>query len=166
MARRGMRYEPNGWDEDRPVAPRSVPRWWRGTDPDPAVVDRLCVQEGRTETEIAVLLSISRPRVATVLRNAGIPRRNSLPGRSGHPRRDGGPGWRDGVTAVARNHEVSHATAARWFTEAGLLGADPAVDPGQLRELYVARQLTCAAWRSEVHELPDHDRVARLGVVE
>ena len=73
MARRGMRYEPNGWDEDRPVAPRSVPRWWRGTDPDPAVVDRLCVQEGRTETEIAVLLSISRPRVATVLRNAGTP---------------------------------------------------------------------------------------------
>jgi len=40
---------------------------------DPAVVDRLCVQEGRTETEIAVLLSISRPRVATVLRNAGTP---------------------------------------------------------------------------------------------
>jgi hypothetical protein len=30
-------------------------------------------------------------------------------------------------------------TAARWFTEAGLLGADPGVDPVLLRELYADR---------------------------
>ena len=35
------------------------------------------VQDGRTETEIAALLSISRARVAAVLREAGIPRRTS-----------------------------------------------------------------------------------------
>jgi len=143
VARRGVQYQPNGRSEDRPVAPRSVPRWWRGPDPDPVVVGRLYVQEGRTETEIAVLLSISRDRVAAVLRNAGIPRRNTRKDCPVDPDtlralvQAGGT-----VAAVARNHGVSHSTAARWFTEAGLLGPDPGVDPGLLRELYVARQLT------------------------
>jgi len=35
------------------------------------------VQENRTETEIAVMLSVSRARVTAVLRDAGIPRRDS-----------------------------------------------------------------------------------------
>ena len=105
MARRGVQYQPNGRSEDRPVAPRSVPRWWRGPDPDPVVVGRLYVQEGRTETEIAVLLSISRDRVAAVLRNAGIPRRNTRKDCPVDPDtlralvKAGGT-----VAAVARNH--------------------------------------------------------------
>ena len=78
MARRGMQYQADVRDEAGPaVAAVSVPRWWRGPDPDPAVVGRLYVQEGRTQTEIAALLSISRARVAAVLRDAGIPRRTS-----------------------------------------------------------------------------------------
>jgi len=43
---------------------------------------------------------------------------------------------------VAREHGVSHSTAARWFAEAGLLGADPKADTGQLVELYVHQRLT------------------------
>ena len=39
----------------------------KAENPDPAVVGRLYMQDGRTETEIAVLLSISRARVAAVL---------------------------------------------------------------------------------------------------
>ena len=46
------------------------------------------------------------------------------------------------MAAVAREYGVSHTTAARWFTEAGLLGVDPGVDPRLLRELYADRQLT------------------------
>ena len=41
---------------------------------------------------------------------------------------------------MAREYGVSQTTAARWFTEAGLLGADPGVDPRLLRELYVDRE--------------------------
>ena len=143
MAQQPVRYQPMGRDEDRPAAARSVPRWWRGPDPDPVEVGRLYVQENRTETEIAVLLSISRARVAAVLRNAGIPRRDSRKDCPVDPdtlRAMVQAGAT--ATAVARDNGVSPATAARWLTEAGLLGADPGVDPGQLRELYVARQLT------------------------
>jgi transposase-like protein len=43
---------------------------------------------------------------------------------------------------VAREHGVSHSTAARWFAEAGLLGADPKADTHRLVELYVHRRLT------------------------
>ena len=64
MARRGVQYQADVRDEAGLAAPRSVPRWWRGPDPDPAVVGRLYVQDGHTETEIAVLLSISRARRA------------------------------------------------------------------------------------------------------
>jgi hypothetical protein len=71
--RRGGR----GASEGRPTAERSMPRWWRGPDPDPVEVGRLYVQENRTETEIAALLSVSRARVTAVLRDAGIPRRDS-----------------------------------------------------------------------------------------
>ena len=143
MARRGVQYQADVRDEVGPAVPRSVPRWWRGPDPDPAVVARLYLQEGRTETEIAVLLSISRARVTAVLRDAGIPRRTS--------RKDcpvGADTLREIVqaggtaAAIAREYGVSPMTAARWLAEAGLLGADPGVDPVLLRELYVDRQLT------------------------
>jgi len=43
-----------------------------------------------------------------------------------------------------------HTTAARWFTEAGLLGADPGVDPRLLRELYADRQFTTRAVAAEL----------------
>ena len=46
------------------------------------------------------------------------------------------------ATAVAREHGVSHSTAARWFAEAGLLGSDPKADTHQLVELYVHQRLT------------------------
>ena len=143
MARRGVRYQADIRDEAGPAAPRSVPRWWRGPDPDPAVVGRLYMQEGRTETEIAVLLSISRARVAAVLRDAGIGRRTSrkdCPVDADTLREIVQAG--STVAAVAREYGVSHTTAARWFTEAGLLGADPGVDPRLLRELYADRQLS------------------------
>src|SRR5664279_2556082 len=52
MARRGVQYQAEVRDEAGPAVPRSVPRWWRGPDPDPAVITRLYVQDGRTETEI------------------------------------------------------------------------------------------------------------------
>src|SRR4051794_15936082 len=76
--RQGMLYQSaRGVGADNPAAAVSVPRWWRGPDPDPTEVARLYVQERRPEFEIAVLLSISRARVAAVLRSAGIPRRTS-----------------------------------------------------------------------------------------
>jgi transposase-like protein len=143
MARRGVQYQADVRDQAGPAVPRSVPRWWRGPDPDPAVVSRLYVQDGRTETEIAVLLSISRARVAAVLRDAGIPRRTSrkdCPVDADTLREIVQAGGT--VAAVAREYGVSHTTAARWFTEAGLLGADPGVDPRLLRELYADRQLS------------------------
>ena len=143
MAGGEVRFQPGGRDEDRPVMPRSVPRWWRGPDPDPAVVARLYVQEGRTETEIAAVLSISRARVAAVLRDAGIPRRTSrkdCPVDADTLRAMVAAGGT--AAGVAREYGVSHTTAARWFTEAGLLRANPGVDPVLLRELYVDRQFT------------------------
>jgi hypothetical protein len=89
------------------------------------------------------MLSISRARVSTVLRETGIPRRDS---------RKDCPVDRDTLrtlvvagatpTAVAEEHGVSHSTASRWLAEAGLLGADPKADTDQLVELYVHRQLT------------------------
>ena len=90
-----------------------------------------------------MLLSISQARVSTVLRDAGIPRR--------HARKDCpiDPDTLRGLveagataTAIAREHGVSHSTAARWFAEAGLLGQDPKADADRLVELYVHRQLT------------------------
>src|SRR6476646_10471056 len=143
MAQEPVQYQADGRVEDRPAAARIVPRWWRGPDPDPIEVGRLYVQEKRTETEIAALLSISRARVSTVLRDAGIPRRDSRKDCPVDPDtiralvRAGAT-----ATAVAREHGVSQATAARWFAEAGLLGSDPKADTHQLVELYVHQRLT------------------------
>ena len=143
MAQQPVRFQANDRSEGRSVAGRSVPRWWRGSDPDPVEVGRLYVQEERTETEIAAILSISRARVSAVLRETGIPRRD--------PRKDCPVDIdtlralvRAGATraAVAREHGVSHSTASRWLAEAGLLGADPKAGTRQLNELYVDRQLT------------------------
>ncbi len=37
-------------------------RWWRGQDPDPEVVRRMFLDEGRTEVESAAAMKISRAR--------------------------------------------------------------------------------------------------------
>ena len=143
MARRGVQNHADVRDEAGHATPLSVPRWWRGPDPDPAVVGRLYVQDKRTETEIAVLLSISRARVAAILRDAGIGRRTSRKDCPVDADTLRGMVETGGTVArVAREYGVSPTTAARWFTEAGLLGADPGVDPVLLRELYVVRQFT------------------------
>src|SRR6476620_3992501 len=143
MAQEPVHYQADGGGRGRAAAERSVPRWWRGPDPDPIEVGRLYVQENRTETEIAVMLSVSRARVTAVLRDAGIPRRDPRKNCPVDPDTLRGL-VRAGATTtdVAREHGVSHSTAARWLAEAGLLGADPQVDTGTLIELYVHRQLT------------------------
>ena len=144
MARREVRFQPDGRDEAGPAVPRSVPRWWRGPDPDPAVVGRLYVQDGRTETEIAVLLSISRARVAAVLRDAGIPRRDSrkdCPIDRRHPPRAWSrpaarrPRW-PGSTGCPRRRrrDGSPRPACSAPTRRSITRL--------LRELYVDRQLT------------------------
>ncbi len=45
MAQEPVHYQADGDGEDRPASVRSVPRWWRGPDPDPVEVGRLYVQE-------------------------------------------------------------------------------------------------------------------------
>src|SRR6478736_6735217 len=143
MAQEPVHYQTDGGGEGRTAAKRSVPRWWRGPDPDPVEICRLYVQENRTETEIAVMLSVSRARVTAILRDAGIPRRDPRKNCPVDP-----DTLRERVragataTSVAREHGVSHSTAARWLAEAGLLGADPKADTQQLVGLYVHRRLT------------------------
>ena len=143
MAREGVHFRVAGAEEDPPEAPRAVPRWWRGPDPEPAEVARLYVREQRTEFDISVLLSISSARVAAILRDAGVPRRTA---RKQCPVDPGT--LREMVdfgatrNSIAGKFNVSAATAARWFTEAGLLGPDPRIEAGRLRELYIDRQLT------------------------
>jgi len=60
MARRGVQLPGGrpgrGWTRGAAVGAAVV----GGPDPDPAVVGQLYVQDGRTDTKIAVLLSISR----------------------------------------------------------------------------------------------------------
>lgn len=141
MPRDGVRFDPNSLQRGA-AGTGSVPRWWRGPEPDSAEVTRLYVQDHRTETEIAVLLSISRARVAAVMRDAGIPRRTLSKVCPVDPDtlREmilGGAS----TAALASKYGVAHDTAARWLTEAGLLH-DPMVDPGLLRELYVDKHLT------------------------
>src|SRR6478735_7799463 len=63
-----------------------------------------------------------------------------LPGRPRHSSR-AGPCRRDGDRGGPGARRV-HSTAARWLAEAGLLGADPKANTGQLVELYVHRRLT------------------------
>ena len=48
-----------------------------GPDPDPVEVGRLYVQETAPKPKSRPMLSVSRARVTAVLRDAGIPRRDS-----------------------------------------------------------------------------------------
>src|SRR6478736_6566359 len=108
MAQEPVHYQADGGGEGRPAAERSVPRWWRGPDPDPVEVGRLYVQENHTETEIAVMLSVSRARVTAILLEAGIPRRDPRKNCPVDPDTLR-PLVRAGATAtsVAREHGVS-----------------------------------------------------------
>ena len=120
MAREGVHFRVAGVEDDPLEAPRSVPRWWRGPDPEPGEVARLYLREQRTELEISVLLSISSARVAAILRDAGVPRRNArkqCPVDHGTLREMVDSGATR--NSVAGKFSVSAATAARWFTEAG-----------------------------------------------
>ncbi len=45
MAQEPVHYQADGGGEGRAAAVRSVPRSWRGPDPDPVEVGRLYVQE-------------------------------------------------------------------------------------------------------------------------
>jgi transposase-like protein len=120
--------------------------WWSDPDPDPAVLRRLYVDDGRTEREIARLLSISQAHLAASLADAGIERRTvrrlcpvdartlaelySAPGAT--------------VASLARRFDAASDTLQRWLAVAGLLPPDPRIDHARLRRLYVDRRLTVA----------------------
>jgi len=121
-------------------------RWWSDPDPDPEVLRRLYVDDGRTEGEIARLLSISQAHLAASLADAGIERRTgrrlcpvdartlaelySAPGAT--------------VASLSRGFGAAWATVERWLADAGLLPPDAAINHGRLRRLYVGRRLTVA----------------------
>jgi transposase len=124
--------------------PLPVPHRYRSPDPDPRVLRRLYVTEGRTEREIAQVLSVSRERVAEAMARAGIERRTTrricpvdavqlaelycAPGAT--------------ISSLARRFDVAHATAERWLADAGLLSPDPGIDPTRLAKLYLQDGLT------------------------
>ncbi len=119
-------------------------RWWRGHDPDPELVRRMLVDEGRTEVEIAAALGVSRARLAATLTELGVD-------RGGRVRRVGPVGDADlrvllelgaTVASLARRFSVAKVTVQRWLAGAGLLLADPAVDVDALSRLYVEQGLT------------------------
>jgi transposase-like protein len=119
--------------------------WWSDPDPDPEVLRRLYVHDGRTEREIARLLSISQAHLAASLADAGIERRTvrrlcpvdaqtlaelfSLGAT---------------VASLSRRFDAASATVQRWLADAGLLPPDPRIDHARLRRLYVDRRLTVA----------------------
>ena len=127
-----------------PGHPLPVPHRYRSSDPDLRVLRRLYLREGRTEREIAQILSISRERVADAMARAGIDRRTTrricpvdavqlaelyrAPGAT--------------VSHVAHRFGVAHATAERWLADAGLLSPDPGIDPARLAQLYLEYRLT------------------------
>jgi|HubBroStandDraft_6_1064221.scaffolds.fasta_scaffold218871_3 DNA-binding transcriptional regulator LsrR (DeoR family) len=110
-----------------PGHPLPVPHRYRTSDPDLRVLRRLYLREGRTEREIAQILSMSRVRVAEAMARAGIERRTTRricpvdavqlaeffrsPGAT--------------ISSLARRFGVAHATAERWLADAGLLSPDP-----------------------------------------
>src|ERR1035437_1261561 len=121
-------------------------RWWSDPDPDPEVLRRLYVDDGRTEGEIARLLSISQAHLAASLADAGIERRTgrrlcpvdartlaelySAPGAT--------------VASLSRGFHAASDTVQRWLADAGLLPADPRLAHPPPRRLYVDRRLTVA----------------------
>lgn len=136
LAQHPVRYQARVRDDHPATLSPLVPRWWRGPGPDPTEVRRLYLDENRTETEIAVILSISRARVSAVLRDAGIPRRDSGKDCPLDPNTLYEM-VKAGTTraALARELGVSHSTAARWFTEAGIPVSDSMIDTDRLLEL-------------------------------
>ncbi len=119
-------------------------RWWRGQDPDPELVRRMLVDEGRTEVEIAAAMKISRARLAAVLTELGVDRGRRV-------RRVCPVGEADlrvlleqgaTVASLARRFSVAKVTVQRWLAGAGLLLPDPAVAVDALRRLYVEQGRT------------------------
>jgi len=112
--------------------------------PDPAVVRRMYLDNHYTVNEIASSLSISRSKVTAALKTAGVEwrtTRRTCPVDSNSLRVMVNEGTGSPVM-LARTFGVGHNTARRWLAEAGLLDADPAIDEGDLRELYVDRHLS------------------------
>jgi transposase-like protein len=144
---------------------RPVTRRRRGADPDLKTLQRLYVDERRTEREIAQLLGVSRSRVAEAMDEAGIERRT--PNRAcpvsaaGLQKAFVAPGAT--IASVARRFDASDATVARWLAEAGLLPPDPGIDHRRLKTLYVDKALTIAEVAEKFRISPA--RVARELVV-
>lgn len=124
--------------------PLAVAHRYRSPDPDPRVLRRLYVREGRTEREIAQVLSISRERIAEAMVRAGIERRTTrriCPVDSVQlAELSRAPGAT--ISSLARRFGVAHATAERWLADAGLLSPDPGIDPIRLAKLYLEDGLT------------------------
>ncbi len=119
-------------------------RWWRGQDPDPELVRRMFLDEGRTEVEIAAAMKISCARLAAALTELGVDRGRRV-------RRVCPVGDADlrvlleqgaTVASLARRFSVAKVTVQRWLAGAGLLLADPAVDVDALSRLYVEQGRT------------------------
>jgi len=119
-------------------------RWWRGQDPDPEVVRRMFLDEGRTEVEIAAAMKISCARLAAALTELGVDRVRRV-------RRVCPVGAADlrvlleqdaTVASLAHRFSVAKVTVQRWLAGAGLLLADPAVDVDALERLYVEQGRT------------------------
>ncbi len=132
-------------------------RWWRGQDPDPELVRRMFLDEGRTEVEIAAAMKISRARLAAVLTELGVD-------RGGRVRRVCPVGDADlrvlleqgaTVASLARRFSVAKVNVQRWLAGAGLLLPDPAVDVEELSRLPIAGGLV----------IPGDHRLARVVVV-
>ncbi len=119
-------------------------RWWRGQDPDPQVVRRMLVDEGRTEVEIAAAMQISRARLAAVLTELGVDRGRRVRRVSPVGEADLRVLLEQGATvaSLARRFSVAKVTVQRWLAGAGLLLPDPAIDGEELRRLYVEQRLT------------------------
>jgi hypothetical protein len=106
----------------------ATPRpWWSDPDPDPAVLHRLYVDDGRTEREIARLLGISQQHVAASLAEAGIERRTlrrpcpvdaeTLADLHSAPDAT--------VASLSRRFDAAPATVRRWLADAGLVPPVP-----------------------------------------
>src|SRR5487761_320742 len=125
----------------------ATPRpWWSDPDPDPAVLHRLYVDDGRTEREIARLLGISQQHVAASLAEAGIERRTVRRPCPVDPQTlaDLYSAPDATVASLSRRFAAAAATVRRWLADAGLVPPDPAINLGRLRRLYVDQRLTVA----------------------
>ncbi len=119
-------------------------RWWRGQDPDPELVRRMFVDEGRTEVEIAAAMKISGAWLAAVLTELGVDRGRRVRRVCPVGEADLRVLLKQGATvaSLARRFSVAKVTVQRWLAGAGLLLADSAVDVAALSRLYVEQGLT------------------------